>query len=75
MIEQHFDEWYTNSWILKWVEHDENVVRDAFWNGYKICDKHWHELMKDRQWLEGCLEDLDQEDEWREQEALRRGEG
>ena len=74
MYEDQFEEWYKDSYILKWIDHDKNIIRDvfkiAFGRGRLEC---WREVSTDRDLLCKLIEDLDKEEELKEQERLRSG--
>ena len=72
--EKHFEYWYDNSYVCKWVDHDKNIVRDAYFAGYGhgAVAKH-NEVVQDREYLLRCLEQLDHEDDRKQEEELAKG--
>jgi len=70
--EEYFNERWENSHLLRWIGVDEGALRDIVCNAFRAGAKS---VCLDREMLEGLLQDMDQEDELREQEGLRRGLG
>ena len=73
------EEYFKDKWpyMFQWIGVDERAMEDivtsAFRAGAKEEAETWERRMKDRQFLEDELQELDRQDEQREQEDLRRG--